>query len=278
MPALRPVASVLILIAAVVLLANAGVAIIDAIDTVFFGGGDEREEFATGVIQASGLPAAVAFLIAGTMIWQRTARVFRPLLIGIGLLLLPIITALLIPVEGTGGPPLRVLAQVLVLALLGLAAAYGLVPLERRRMVTPVPPPVPVDPRGRGRRIAALIIALLATVPSAPMIVFLAAISFDPLEAWQEPNIGAGITVIAIGIGMIAMVILAALALVRPRWWSMLSFVILAAILAGANILLWVLAVVLGLDQSGQVEALLLPMAASVFLLVLGWLSRGPER
>lgn len=269
MPALRPIASVLILIAAVVLLTNAGVAIIAAIDTAFFGGGDEREEFATGVIQASGLPAAVAFLIAGTTIWQRTARLFRPLLIGIGLLALPIITASLIRVDGTGDPPLRLLTQVLVLALLGLAAAFGLVPLERGRTTTPGQVPVPVDPRGQKRRIAALLIALLVAVPLAPMIVFVTAISFGPLEAGQEPDVWSGVTGILFGIGMIGMVLAAAITLAAPKR-AMRLFGAVAAWFAFNGLI----AALGSMDSRGFLIFQLMAIAVCLFL---GWLSRVPE-
>lgn len=279
MTVLRIVAALALLIASGVLLFIAGFGVYFAISTAIdgIGGGDEQARFSLAVARACWLPSGVAFLIAGGAMWQRTGTVLRPLLIGIGVLLLPVIAALIIRPGESGDPFWRMFVIPLVVALPGSVAAFAFLSLERRRMDTPVPPPVPVDPRGRGRRIAALIIALLVTVPSAPFIVFVAAVSFDPIEAGQEPNVWAGITAIAIGFGMVAMVIFAALALVRPRWWSMLSFVVLAGILAASNLLPWILGVVLGLDESGEVEALLLPMAASVLLLFLGWLSRLPE-
>ena len=271
MTARRLVAAVAIMIAAGVLLFTAGFGIYFAISTASdgIGGGDERRTFTAAVIEASALPAGVAFLIAGTGVWQRTPRAFRAVLSGIGLMLIPLIAALLFGADRYLAPIGLLLGLVLPLALLGLAAAYWLRTHEGGTPTTAesTPHPVVAFPH-RKRRIASFIIALLATVPLVPLVFFLAAVSFDPLEANDEPEPGAGIAIIIFGIGMVALVIAAARALVRPPR-SMMPFVGVAACFALAGIV--------AVGAGSFDEGVVVPILGSLLSLFLGWLSRVPE-
>lgn len=274
MPVLRLVASVCILIAAGVLLFVAGFGIYFAISTASdgIGGADEREDLISAVIEASALPAGIAFLIAGTAVWQRTARVFRPLLTGIGLMLVPVVAAGLFEPDQGAFPIGRLLALVLPLALSGLAAAYWLGTLEGRSSTPEVQLSTPVDVPGRKRRIAAFIIALLTTVPLVPLIFLFVALSFNPLEAGDEPNVWGGIAVIVFGIGMVALLVVATLAMVRPQS-SMPPFVAVAVWFA----LSWLILFVGGSGDASEPAGWLAASGTIALPLCLGWLSRVPR-
>lgn len=275
LPALRLVASVALLIAAGILLFVAGFGIYFAISTASdgIGGGDERERFISALIEASAFPSGVALLIAGTIIWQHVSHAFRALPWGIGLMLIPGVAAWLIGPDRLAIPIGQGLAIALPLSLVGLAATYWLQthgsdpPSSVASLSSAAVPP------GRKRRIASLVIALFLTVPLLPLVVFLAALSFNPLEAADEPNVWAGIAIITFGIGMFALVVVAAIAMVRPQR-SMLSFVAVSALFAFA----WLLpALAGGFGGYIELEEWVFPIAVSALPLFLGWLSRVPE-
>lgn len=229
------------------------------------GGSDEREKFTAAVIEASSLPAGVAFLIAGSAIWQRSSHALRALLSGIGLTLIPFLAAWLFgPVDTLA---VSLLALVLALVLSGLAAVFWLRSQGDTPSTTPAQPPSPAVSRGRSRRIASLVIALIATVPLVPLVFFLAAISFNPLEAGDEPDVWGGIAAIVFGIGGVALVIVAARALIRPHR-SMMPFVAVAGCFALAGLLS---------VPSGGPEDVMFPILGSALSVFLGWLSRLPE-
>lgn len=127
MTALRLLGSAAVLIAAGLLLFVAGFGVYFAISTALDGvGGGEREKFTSALIEASALPAGVAFLIAGSAIWQRSSHALRALLGGIGLTLIPFLAAWFF------GPSdsltVSLLTVVLALVLSGLAALSRLRP------------------------------------------------------------------------------------------------------------------------------------------------------
>ncbi len=219
MPALRVVASIALLIAAGVLLFTAGFGIYFAISTASdgIGGGDERERVISALVEASSLPSGVAFLIAGTAIWQRLPLAFRAVLWGVGLMLVPGFATWLIEPDRPAIPIGQVLALTIPLALAGLVATYWLRTHESSPSTSVAPRTAPAVLPGRKRRIAAFVIALITTVPLVPLILLFAALSFRPLEASGEPNVWGGIAVITFGVGMVAMVIVAAFAMVRPQ-------------------------------------------------------------
>lgn len=127
--------------------------------------------------------------------------------------------------------------------------------------------------RGRNRRIASLVIALIATVPLVPLVFLFAALSFNPLEASDAPNVWAGIAIIIFGLGMVALVVAATRALVRPQR-SMSPFVGVAVWLAFS----WfVLTLAGGAGESTGWEEGILPILSISLSLFLGWLSRSPE-
>lgn len=126
--------------------------------------------------------------------------------------------------------------------------------------------PTPIELPGGKRQIATLIIALLVTVPSAPLVVFVAAISFNPLEAGQEPDVWSGVTGILFGIGMIGMVLAAAITLAAPKR-AMRLFGTVAAWFAFNGLI----------AAFGSMESrgfLIFPLMAIAVCLFLGWLSR----
>lgn len=267
MTALRLFASVALLSAAGVLLFVAGFGIYFAISIASDGisGSDERERFTSALIEASSLPAGVALLIAGTGVWQRS-RAFRPLVSGIGLMLIPTIAVWLLGPDRMSIPIGQMLALELPLALLGLVAVSWLRWHGDSPSANLAQPPSPVVTRGRQRRIASLVLALIATVPIVPLVFLLVALSFNPLEASDGPNVWAGIALIIFGIGGVILVIVAARALARPHH-TMMPFVAVAACFALAG-LVSVL--------SGRPEDVVFPILWSSLSLFLGWLSRAP--
>lgn len=273
MPALRLGVSIAFLIAAGFLLLVAGFGIYFAISTasdgIGGGGGGERERFISTLIEASALPSGVAFLIAGAAAWQRDARAFRPILSGIGLLLFPIIAAALFGPVQRGFPTGDLLTYALLPAMVGLAATFWLQSHGNDPSTSVAPRDAPAVLPGRKRRIAAFVIALVTTVPLVPLIFLFAALSFSPLEASGEPNVWGGIAVITFGVGMVAMVIVAAFAMVRPQR-SMPSFVAIAMWFA----LSWLILFVGGSGDASDPAGWLVAGGTIALPLLLGWLSQ----
>jgi len=273
--ALRVFATVAVLIAAGILLFIAGFGIYFAISTASdgIGGGDERARFISAIIEASSLPSGIALLIAGTTVWQQVPPALRALLWGIGLMLIPGFALWLIEPDRLAIPIGQVLSLALPLALVGLAATYWLRRHGGSTSTSAAPRTAPVEPPGRKRRIASFVIALVTTVPLVPLIILFASFSFNPLEAGDEPNVWRGIAIIIFGIGMFALVVVAAIAMVRPQR-SMLSFVAVSALFAFA----WLLpALVGGFGGYIGLEEWVFPIATIALPLFFGWLSRVPE-
>lgn len=275
MTAFRLIASIAIMLVAGVLLFVAGFGVYFAFSTAMegVGGGDERERFISAVIEASSLLSGVALQIAGTAVWQRISLAYRALLWGIGLMLIPGFAAWLVEPDRLAIPIGQVLALALPLSLLGLAMVYWLYTREDAMSTSAVPRAEPVvEPPGRKRRIAAFIIALVAAVPLVPLIFPLAALSFNPLEASDEPNVWGGIAVITFGIGMVALVIAATFALVHPQR-SMLP----CATVAAWFTLSWLILFAGGSGDAREPAGWLVAGGTIAVPLFLGWLSQVPH-
>ena len=275
MTALRLFGSAAVLIAAGLLLFVAGFGIYFAISIASdgIGGNDEQERFTSALIEAGSLPAGVALLVAGSAIWQRSPHLLRALVSGIGLMLIPVVAAWMFGLDRMTIPIHQLFALELPLALSGLAAVSWLRAHDISPSAPARQPPGQVVVPGQWRRIASLVIALIATVPLVPLVLFLAAINVNPLEAGDEPNVWAGVAFILLGIGGIALVVVTARALVRPHR-SMSPFVAIAVWFAFS----WfVLILAGGAGESTGWEEGIVPILSISLPVILGWLSRSPE-